>query len=266
MMSDALWVGAGESAAPGPRVLATALGADLVARCPQVGDLVPRLAAALAESAEGRVFDLGGFGGGDLALLADLLGAGEVTAQARLPDGTCARIEESVMTGLWRVQVSGADDVPRADYLEVGSIPQVVRTAAETGRPFALPEALPPAEAVAARPLLVELGEHLALWQPGMPNAVITLSHQPLGPADFDYVRLALGEGPAQVLSRGYGQCRVACSATRGVWWVSYLNASGVVILETIEIGDVPGAALAAPEDLRDSADRLAQIHAAYFA
>jgi hydrogenase-1 operon protein HyaF len=45
---------------------------------------------------------------------------------------------------------------------------------------------------------------------------------------------------------------------------VRFLNASGTVILDTLEVGGVPAAATAAPEDFEDAADRLAEIRDAY--
>ena len=41
---------------------------------------------------------------------------------------------------------------------------------------------------------------------------------------------------------------------------VQYLNAMGVVVLDTLEIGDVPVALRALPQDLEDSTARLAAL------
>jgi hydrogenase-1 operon protein HyaF len=47
---------------------------------------------------------------------------------------------------------------------------------------------------------------------------------------------------------------------------VQFFNATDAIILDTLEIGEVPAAARAAEEDFRDSAERLREIHEAYFA
>jgi hypothetical protein len=49
-------------------------------------------------------------------------------------------------------------------------------------------------------------------------------------------------------------------TAFHRVWAVQYLNSMGAVILDTVEIGDVPTAACAAKEDFEDSAIRLRHI------
>jgi hydrogenase-1 operon protein HyaF len=44
------------------------------------------------------------------------------------------------------------------------------------------------------------------------------------------------------------------------VWWVKFYNSEDALILNTIEIVDVPEVARAAAEDLADSAERLKEI------
>ena len=48
------------------------------------------------------------------------------------------------------------------------------------------------------------------------------------------------------------------------MWAVQYLNSMGKVILDTLEVGGVPVAALAAKEDFEDSSVRLAEMVKAY--
>ena len=50
------------------------------------------------------------------------------------------------------------------------------------------------------------------------------------------------------------------CSAARSVWRVQYFNNMQTLILDTIEVIDVPEVALAAPEDIADSRERLAEL------
>ena len=51
----------------------------------------------------------------------------------------------------------------------------------------------------------------------------------------------------------------------RGVWSVQYTNTMDAVVLDTLEIGDVPAAVLAADEDFADSSMRLRDVEDAYF-
>ena len=60
-----------------------------------------------------------------------------------------------------------------------------------------------------------------------------------------------------------WGDCRIDATATTGVWRVRYYNSADTLILDTFEVTDVPEVACAAPEDIADSAERLADILAA---
>jgi len=62
------------------------------------------------------------------------------------------------------------------------------------------------------------------------------------------------------MISRGFGNCRVTSTAARDVWRVQYFNSMNTLILNTIEIVDVPEVALAAAEDLADSRVRLSEL------
>ena len=66
------------------------------------------------------------------------------------------------------------------------------------------------------------------------------------------------------ILSRGYGNCRISSTATRNVWWVQFFNSQETLILNTIEICEVPEVACAAQEDIDESAERLDEILAVY--
>jgi hydrogenase-1 operon protein HyaF len=62
------------------------------------------------------------------------------------------------------------------------------------------------------------------------------------------------------LLSRGYGNCRVTATGVARVWWVQYFNSQDALILNTIEVTEVPAVACAAALDLEDSAERLAEV------
>ena len=62
------------------------------------------------------------------------------------------------------------------------------------------------------------------------------------------------------MISRGFGNCRITSTGARDVWRVQYFNSMNTLILNTIEVVDVPEVALAATEDLVDSRERLAEL------
>ena len=89
---------------------------------------------------------------------------------------------------------------------------------------------------------------------------MINLTLFPLTPDDHPVLEQALPVGPVAIMSRGFGNCRITSTLARDVWRVQYFNSMNTLILNTIEVVDVPEVALAAAEDLADSRDRLAEL------
>jgi hydrogenase-1 operon protein HyaF len=251
---------------PGP-FLATAASEAAIQACPRVAALLPDVAAALATQtagAPGVLFDLTDLATSEAALIGEVLGEGEVAATVALPDGIVAQVQESVLAGLWRVRFQGPDGHLAADYLEVGTVPEAARRAARLTTPEFAPGA-PPEGAMNVMPLLAEIRHRMAHWQPGDDAHVINFSLLPMTPDDMAFLQATLGHGPVGFVSRGYGACRVVATGIRHVWSVQYLNAMDTVILDTLEIVDIPAAVRAADEDFQDSAARLREIEEAYF-
>ena len=247
--------------------LATASGEALARRCAHAAALLPEIAAALdgqRSSAPGRLFDLTELGAEDRELIDQVLGEGEVSGLVALPDGLIAQIQEATMAGLWRVRFQNAEGALVADYLEAASVPEVVKRAAiVNARDVEI--GAPPAGAMNVMPVLVEIAERSARHTPGAPSHIVNFSLLPMSPEDMAHLQRQLGAGAVRLSSRGYGTSRVLSTAVRNVWSVQYLNSMDAVILDTLEIGDPPGAICAADEDFRDSAERLREIHDAYF-
>lgn len=201
--------------------------------------------------------ELAGLDAADRALVNQVLGEGEVSVRITGESGLQA--QESVFAGVWRVLYTVGDRVVR-DTLEVGAIPHAVTLAAQAaagtdddGGP------LPPGT-MNAPSILEELNEARLRWSPGQPPHVVNLTLLPLSPGDRALIDARLGSGRVMILSRGYGNCRIVDTRQPRTWRVSYFNSQDINILDTIEIGAVPEVACAAPEDLRDSAERLAEV------
>ena len=247
--------------------LATASAADLIERCPKVAALLPQLVAALETQEVGsasRLFDLAGFGADDLTLIGEVLGEGEVSATVALPDGVIAQVQESVMAGLWRVRFTDRDGRLVADYVEVATIPAAIDRAARMV-PVLAAIGTPPEGAMNVMPVLTEIRDRAGAHNTGAPSHTITFSLFPMSEADMEFLQNSLGPGPIRILSRGYGTCRIVATGARNVWSVQFFNAMDTIVLDTLEIGDVPVTACAAVEDFRDSAERLKEIEEAYF-
>jgi hydrogenase-1 operon protein HyaF len=192
----------------------------------------------------------------------DLLGEGDVLAELGGPVNY--RISETVLAGVWHVTATDAAGV-QTDWLEVGPIPQAVVNAAERMPRNAvdIPERLPQG-AMNSLALLAELNERSAGWTGEGENHVINFTLLPITEADAEVITAVLGQLPLVIRGGGYGSCRIFATGLRHVWAVQYLNSMGKVILDTLEVGGVPVAAIAAREDFEDSARRLVEMMEAY--
>lgn len=192
------------------------------------------------------------------------LGEGEVSilysGQRRM------RIQESVLAGVWRLQTLDDADRIAGDVLEVGCIPQSVAQSAfseASERIDAAWETLPPG-VMNAPALLTELNAKIAEYRHTAAPHTINLSLLPQTEEDLAFLAQRLGKGAVTILSRGYGNCRISATATENVWWVQYFNSQDVLILNTLEVANVPSVACAAAEDIGASRERLQEILGAY--
>ncbi len=171
------------------------------------------------------------------------------------------QIQESVLTGVWRVRSYDKTGKSLNDIIEVADIPTIVREQAFANITSLNVDLnnLPPG-VLNSPALTVEIAEKSHEWKPGDTSHVINLTLLPFSPEDLSFLGHCLGVGPITILSRGYGNCRIGSTKIKNVWWVKYYNSEDVLILNTIEVIDIPGVALAAPEDIDDSAKRLQEI------
>lgn len=193
-----------------------------------------------------------------LALVNEMLGEGEVSIRV---DGDRAyRIQESVFTGLWRVCALDGEGRLADDWLEAGPLPSVVTDVARASAASAPPLANVPPGAMNSPALLSELGSQMGSRRDGEPAHVINLTLFPMTPEDHLVMEQALPNGPVAMISRGFGNCHITSTSLRDVWRVQYFNSMKTLILNTVEVVAVPAVALAAPEDLAESRDRLAEL------
>jgi len=218
--------------------------------------LLAEMAAACEVVAQGAPpvgFDLAALSPAARRVMADALGQGEVSMKLRgLP---AVMVQESVFAGVWMLLAADMDMV------EIAPVPVLARTRAH------LPHS--PAVGVLARrvaglanapAILAELVDKSRQYQTGQMAHVVNLSLLPHTPEDLDWLAEALGEGAVTILSRGYGNCRVTACAQPHVWKVQFYNSMDTLILDTYEVCDMPEVALAAAEDLADSAIRIRDV------
>lgn len=205
----------------------------------------------------------------DFRIINQVLGEGEASAIVQLGAGNLeVRVQESVFAGVWRLMTwrheEGRDAELVDDAIEVGPVPSLfAATAAEDvwASPPQWNGLLPPN--VQNAPLLVdEIRDQVARWQPGQVSHVVDLTLLPVTPEDIGFLDHQLGTGRVLMLSRGYGNCRISNTRLPNCWRVVYYNSMDKVILNTVEVVDMPEVAMAAPEDLRDSHERLREVMA----
>lgn len=218
--------------------------------------LLREVADACDEAARlrvGRSLDLSELDPANRKLVAETLGQGEVSC---IIDGANPRrAQETVFAGVWVVIGEGVDRI------EVAPVPRDVMMSAfhATGQTNG-PVSELPRGVVNAPALITELRDRSAAWKPGTDVHVINLSLLPHTPEDLEFLDAEIGTGAVTILSRGYGNCRVTATATDHVWRVQFFNSMDVLILDTFEVTDVPEVALAAQEDLEDSAARIITV------
>ncbi|MCP1198367.1 hydrogenase expression/formation protein [Notoacmeibacter sp. MSK16QG-6] len=235
-----------------PRIPDVESSADIVPAL----ELLAEIAAAAAIAGQGGAnanFDLSGLDARNRKLIAETMGEGEVAIKMMGIPAIAA--QESVFAGVWCLSGAGVDQI------EVGPIPDMVRQRAFNQRVPALgvrAETTP--DVVNAPPLVVELVDKSADWQPGLEPHVVNLTLLPHTEEDLLWLDKALGKGSVDFLSRGYGNCRVQATGQAHVWRVQFFNSVDTLILDTFEVTDVPEVVIAAAEDLADSSERIVQV------
>ena len=211
-----------------------------------------------AAAPRGPRLDLAGVATPVLEIMNQMLGEGEVSIQ--IDSVRKFRIQESIFTGLWRVCALDGDGRLARDWLEAGMLPGVAVEIAQELGSDALPSIDLPPGAMNSPALLAEIGSQMATRKRGAAAHVINLTLFPMTPEDHAVLAQALPVGPVAMISRGFGNCHVTSTGLRDVWRVQYFNNMNTLILNTIEVVDVPEVVLAAVEDLTDSRDRLAEL------
>ncbi len=236
---------------------------------PQVLSLLAQLQDLLAEQAQypeqAYELSLAQVSAAEKRLLAQILSEGEVSILFNTADGGHQEIQETSLPGVWWHRSLDANQQPQAEKLEISDFPRFIRQAtfAQAQPTLVLPakdsDSLP--EGLVNAPwLLAELQEQ---QQNNHQGHVINLTLLPLNDADLQFLATELGTGKTAILSRGYGNCRITATAITNIWWVQYYNSTDTLILNTLEVVEVPLVTCASSEDLADSALRLQEIREA---
>jgi hydrogenase-1 operon protein HyaF len=214
--------------------------------------------AWLEDGGEPAALDLAGLAPEALRALNETLGEGEVSAIVKAEFNI--HVQETVFAGVWREQHFGATGELLHDYLLAAPIPPVVGRAAAERAATKLRALELPAGATSLPALLHELQNAMDRCSHDTPARVINLTLLPLSREDSIYLDLVLDGGSVVILSRGFGNCRVSSTAARHVWRVQYFNNMQTLLLNTLEVVQMPEVAIAAREDLLETRERLADL------
>jgi len=230
--------------------------AEDVAALAETLAMLAEMAAACEVVAQGAApvsFDLASLSPAARKVMADALGQGEVSMKIRgLP---AVMVQESVFAGVWMLLAAGMDVV------QIAPVPTLALTRAHLPQKPAIGVLAKRVPGLANAPaILAELVDKSQTRRAGDLAHVVNLSLLPHSPEDLDWLSEALGEGAVTILSRGYGNCRVTACAQPHVWKVQFYNSMDTLILDTYEVCAMPEVALAADEDLTDSALRIRDV------
>ena len=231
-------------------------------QCPGAVALLTQLQTVLDRyevDQPGVVLPMGELTAADQDLLNQILGEGEVSLVCETEPRVVA--QETVLAGVWRLRVLDGEGNSLEERIEVADIPTLVRAQTfKQVQPLVVTAEEMTPELLNVPSVLTELAEQCENRQPDEAPHVVNLSLLPFSPADHAFLDGKLGIGPITILSRGYGNCRITSTRIAPLWRVQYFNSTDQLILDTLEITDIPAVACAAKEDLEDSAERLQEI------
>jgi hydrogenase-1 operon protein HyaF len=212
---------------------------------------------------EPQVADISALDAENRELVNQILGEGEVSLRFNGP--LRVNMQESVLAGIWRTFYLDGTGAIMHDLIEVCDVPVLARRKPDPGHVAGLTALTPPGDVMNAMPILSEIQDRVRAWEDGSLAHVINLTLLPLSEEDTRFLGDTLGNGPVETLSRGYGDCQITSTAHPGVWWVRYTNSMGTLILNTLEITDIPMVACAAQDDLDDSRKRFSELLEPYW-
>ncbi len=214
---------------------------------------------------EPHIADISDLDAANRELVNQILGEGEVSLLYDDAD-LQVRMQESVLAGIWRTFYVDDEGRITRDLIEVCDVPVLARRSPDATTLSDLARDSAPDDVMNALPILTELQDRAAAWRPGGLPYVVNLTLLPLSDGDMRFLDDVLGTGPVETLSRGYGDCNITSTAYPGIWWVRYTNSMGTLILNTLEITEIPAVACAAQEDIEDSRQRFQELLEPYWA
>lgn len=243
--------------APGGPHLA-ARGSDARGAADLLHSLVAGFGAADGDRLEDAALALDTVPGGVADALEGLLGDGWVALTLRGADGASTRMEETSFAGVWRVHRHPVSASPATRSVEIGALPGlVVPTLARLTR-------TPPAAAGAPtdrlRVLFADIARRASKVRADSAVHVVNLTLAGLDDEELAVLTDRLGTGPVSGVCLGFSTTRFASTAVQNVWRVRYFDQAERLVLDTLELVQVPECAVAQASEVRRSIHRLTEL------
>ncbi len=222
----------------------------------QVLKLLKNARTAVADGSAGGdvhwVDDLVTLSSGAKQFLFQTLGRGEVKISLFAGE---ASAEETEIPGLWKMMIG------RQTSLVAGRLPRSVTAAINQGDDDITEPAKKPEGLFAAQALIAELRETLKEADlsviPETAVRQIDLLHQPLSPADVNYVLASLGTGKTAVDISGFAKTRIDSTRVKGLWRTRILNNAGKPLMDALTVALIPPEVPAGSDDWPESLKKL---------
>lgn len=218
---------------------------------------------------------------------------GHIKATVQLNSGDIDHIEvhQSIMAGVWRIKHLNHLGKIGADYLEIATFPSAIlskcralknkqpddksiNTSLDTSPEEPAREQLTsrlPLDALLQdsnsfdkHALIAELNLRGEQFSATDEPFVINLSASCIDEDMLTALEAQLDIDEVTMLSTTYGNCMINATSAINTWWVKYFDADDRVILNTLEVVDIPSIAKASYQDIALSGLKLKSLLAHY--
>ncbi len=176
------------------------------------------------------------------------LASGEVRISA---DNGALRVEETSVTGLWRVQEN------EKQKFVLASLPNEVLGAIKEGKrsleiPTEKPEGLFSSPAILEELAAAQKEANLEALDFNPPH-MVELTRQPIEKEDIAWLKTNLGSGTTEIWLTGFANARMQSTKYCGIWRSTLLNKAGKTLLDSFVVTLLPPEVPVSPDEFADT-------------
>ncbi len=176
------------------------------------------------------------------------LASGEVRISA---NNGALRVEETSLTGLWRVQEN------EKQKFVLAPIPNEVLTAIKAGKkslevPSEKPEGLFSSPAILEELSAAQKEANLEVLDFNPPH-MVELTRQPIEKEDMAWLKSVLGAGTTEIWLTGFANARMQSTKYCGIWRSTLLNKAGKTLLDSFVVTLLPPEVPVSPDEFTDT-------------